>query len=115
MFRIELFCEDKDLAFVMHVLAGRAKNLNVQPVPEVNVQRLGGNKITPKSGNTLALIMEEIKRRKLETIRAADIRDIIGKLGYSPTSYQHFTKGLVKVGALAKHGKGQHMSYTVKS
>jgi len=114
MFKLEFFCEDKDLAGIMHALAGRAKNLDVMPVADATVQR-SGNKVTAKAGNTLALIVEELKKRRLESFKAADMKAVVRAVGYNPTSYNHFIKELVKIGAIGKLGKGSSMTYTVKS
>lgn len=116
MFRIEFLVDDKNLATVMHALAGLARDLNVLPVAGTNP--LNGTKPKqpnqprhPKSGRAHELLIDYMHNHNLTEITGGQAREIIGKLGLAQTSYSHYinnavARGLIKKGPKVLGGPG---------
>jgi DNA-binding transcriptional ArsR family regulator len=116
MFRISFIVEDKNLATIMHQLAGRAINLEVVPVAGSN-PALNGTAHIPR-GNIHELFLAALKARKMKTFVAKDARAICQEIGVSPTAYSHHLRVMIKEGLVnAKIQKGVHGGghlYTVR-
>jgi hypothetical protein len=112
MFQITCFVADKDLGEVFKRLVGIAKNLEHKFVPNVESKRNG--KAYQTAEDSKEAFMNEIRKRKLETLKATDAKAIVESLGYSPTSYSHFLQQMCRAHLLKKGKKdGIGMTYHV--
>lgn len=112
MFRIEFFVQDKDLGEAFKRLAGIARNLQHAYVP--NLEPKSNGKMHVTGNDALELLMKEVRKRGLTTIRGKEFKAIVEKVGLTPASYGYFLKGLLDAGAL-KRGKkeGTGLNYLV--
>jgi hypothetical protein len=107
MFRISFFVEDKNLAGILHSIAGSTFNLEVRPV--VNAQMVNG-RLKQKVATTLANFVAELKKAK--EITADEARAAAQRSGYGPSSYSYLLQSIVKAGLIKKNGmKGNRMQY----
>lgn len=109
MFRLVAFVEDKNLAAVLHALAGKVKTLEV-PQPVVNMTK-GGKAET--DGSLVALFIAHVYKQKIMKVTTADVRLFLETMGRSAASCQYVIKQAVKLGALKRHGKGPGTHYIV--
>jgi hypothetical protein len=116
MFRVTLFVDDKNLGELFKRLAGIARDLEHQYVPNVEA---GGKpngatpKIKLKAGDTLELFTKEARQRKLTEIDTSQAKSIISDLGFSPTSYSYFLSESIKRGFL-KRGPKKGMGFVYR-
>ena len=121
MFRIELFVEDKNLAGVMHALAGRALDLKVVPVVNASKARhaSGGNAAASASvqakteGDTVQVLRAGLYEPG-RAIRAHDVKVELARMGRNASSYSYYLQEMIRRGLLKRHpGKGTNgMTYT---
>lgn len=116
MFRIEFFVDDKNLGEAFKRLAGIARNVSHAYVPNVETKRNG--KMTSSASDSVELIMNEFRKRKVTEVNADVARSVIGDLGFNPNSYSYFLHKAIKLGLLSKGkkipGKSFAMSYALK-
>jgi len=124
MFRITFTVEDRNLAKIMHQLAGQAYNLEVVPVagsnPElmpVNGSARGkGGVPGPRTAQMLRadivaaggapqMLIKVMRENKMTEINAAKVKDFCRKMGLSITSYSHLISSAIDLGLLKKAGK----------
>jgi hypothetical protein len=114
MFRIEAFCDDKNLSRVLHALLGLVHGQPaIQPVANGKVVK--GEVRAKINGNLPEMFAEYIKTNKLEAVRPADIRAFAIENGYAEKSYSLLLKRLIQAKFLRKKpgGKGNKISYSV--
>lgn len=94
MFRIEFFCEDKNLPRILRALTGLSVGQpRVQPVANAETT---GEKIKQRTnGNAVDLFSEWIKKRKLTFITPTLAREFAVEHGYMEKSYSLILKNLV--------------------
>jgi hypothetical protein len=110
MFRIAFFVDDKNLAEVMHAVSGRARQLEVVPV--VNAAGAPNGKVRQQAGSSRELVLQGLTKLG-KTFGSVEVRAVLKKLGLSPSSWNHFTKDLVKEGSLTTTKAGTRTLYTV--
>lgn len=128
MFKIECFCEDKNLAPILHALAGVGA-LNVSSVPVMGTNpalakpavRLPHSrpKVEIPEGGAHLLLVERMKKLGKTEVTAAETREILKDLGLSPTSYSYMltnavNDGLIKKGPRVAQGMGHLWRLTAK-
>lgn len=119
MFRIELFCEDRDLPGILHDLAGRKVEYTVTPVmgtnPALQQQTKAGLPRQRQTqlkradivaiGGAGAMLAKLMREQKLVEANATQVRDLCKKMGLSPASYSHVLNDAVKGGFIKKGGR----------
>jgi hypothetical protein len=113
MFRVEFYVDDKNLGEAFKRLAGLAKNINHNYVP--NIESKANGKLHTAAVDTQELFVNEMKKRKLTQVNANAAREIMGSLGFSPSSYSYMLQGLLKAGHVKKSGTPQKFIYTLKT
>jgi hypothetical protein len=114
MFRIEMFCDDKNLPRVLHQLAGLVLGTpKINPV--ANAGAKAGEVKSRTNGDLLALFSAHLKQRKLTAVMAADVREFARANGYREGSYSHILAKAIAAKLLRKRagGKGTKTTYTV--
>jgi hypothetical protein len=114
MFRIETFCEDKNLPRVLHALSGLVQGQPaIQPV--ANAKLVKGKVQARNNGQLLEMFAEHLKANKMTTVQPADVKAFAAKNGYAEASSTYFLGKWVKAGLLKKKsgGKGRKASYVV--
>jgi hypothetical protein len=112
MFRIEAFCDDKNLPRVLHALAGLVHGQPaIQPV--ANAQVTNGE--LHSSGDLTEQFGKYAKVLKLKKFVAGDLTEFTKMIGLAPSSRQYVIKQLLTAKAIRKHGAGSKMTYTVVS
>src|SRR5262245_51522187 len=114
MFRLEIFCEDKNLPRVLHSLTGLiADTPKIQPV--ANAKMTGGKIKAKVNGNLPELFKAFAKKNKLATVTPAELKTFAVEHGYAETSYSLFLARLVKEKILRKRSgtKGNRTAYMV--
>jgi hypothetical protein len=118
MFRITFMCEDKNLARVMHDLAGQAYDLQVVPVAGSNptVRKSSGSGLNTRmpqlkrediiaAGGAAQMLVKVMRQQKLDSVTAPKVKEICRGLGLSTTSYSHLLNNALKLGLVRKAGK----------
>jgi hypothetical protein len=112
MFRIEAFCDDKNLARVLHALAGLVLAAP-KITPVANAQAKNGEVKAASSGEVLPMLSSYLKKRRLDVVNATVVREFAVAHGYSAASYSHILKKATQARLLRKRGKGTKSSYAV--
>lgn len=120
MFRLSFICEDKNLARIMHSLAGQAINLEVVPVagtnPELAPTNGSGRNTGPrtpqllrddivKAGGAPQMLVSIMRKHKLAEINAKKVKEFCLQMGLSTKSYSHLLRSATDHGLLKKAGK----------
>ena len=110
MFRIEAFCDDKNLPRVLHALAGLVHGQPaIQPVANAKVKN--GVIRAKSSGDIVEMFAEHLKTNKISIVIPADIRAFAVKHGYAEKSYSFFLSKLIQAKLLKrKPGMKSHKS-----
>lgn len=112
MFRVAFFVEDKNLAVVMHSVSGRVRGLEVQPVSSVNIA--GDGKLKEANGNMGELLVEHIRKHKLDRITRKDVLAWLETIGRPNASAGTLLARAVKAGVLRPaQGRGSQSYYGV--
>jgi len=112
MFRLEVFVAKKHLADVFERLTNIADIHSVALVP--NLEAKANGKIYQTSADTIELLSKEIHKRGKSEIMGPEIKVLVAKAGFSPTSYHHYVGSLIQAGVLKKGKKIQNaMQYIV--
>lgn len=112
MFRVSFFVEDKNLATVMHSVSGRVRQLEVLPVSSVNVAPNG--KLKEAQGNMGELLVEHIRKHKLERIARKDVQEWLEQIGRPNASAGTLLARAVKAGVLRPaQNRGKQAFYGV--
>lgn len=114
MFQITFFVEDHKLGEAFKRLAGVARDLKHQYVPNVELAN-GKAKVM---GDVVDLFMREAHNRKLSEFKASEARSIVESIGLAGSSYSHVLgkvreAGFITAKALPK-GKGAGLLYILK-
>lgn len=114
MFRIEAFCDDKNLPRVLHALTGLVHGQPaIQPVANAKVVK--GEVRAKVNGNLVELFAAHIKKNKLTTVAPSDIKAFAMENGYAAGSYSLFLKRMLQAKFLKKKAgtTGAKTIYTV--
>lgn len=112
MFKIEFYCEDKNLGEAFKRLSGIAMNVGHAYVP--NLEKKPNGKVYQTSADTLEMLSKEIHKQGKTTIMGTEMRSIISEVGMNPNSYSHYINSLVNAGMLKKGKKiGTAVQYIV--
>jgi hypothetical protein len=110
-------CDDKNLAMIMHNLAGQAYDLQVVPVAGSNptlgrsVSGTGSRQPQLKrediiaAGGAAQMLVKVMRQQKLDTATAAEVKELCRHMGLSVTSYSHLLNNALKLGLIRKAGK----------
>ena len=114
MFRIEFSTTDKNVGEALKRLHGLATQIEYAYVPDVLAPLRNGQAGEKPARDRTGLILAELHKRKLTEIKGPQLRELIAALGMNRTSSHHYTKNLIKRGAL-RTGKliGNTMTYIV--
>jgi hypothetical protein len=114
MFRIEAFCDDKNLPRVLYALMGLVHGQPaIQPVANAKVTK--GEVRAKSNGQLLEIFAEHLKTNKITTVRPADVKAFSVKHGYSEASSNYFIQQWVKAKLLKRKPgtKGSSSTYLV--
>lgn len=114
MFRIETYCDDKNLPRVLHALMGLVHGQpKIQPVANAKVS--DGKVRAKTNGDIPALFIEYLKTHKIREVVPANIKAFAIKQGYAEKSYSFFLSKLIKAKILHKKtgSKGYKTTYVV--
>jgi len=113
MFRIEIFCDDKNLARILQGLSGLILGQpNVQPV--VNAKMANGHITAETSGDELEMWETHIRKHKITELSGTDAKEYFLTRGKSSTTYAYWLRQAVEAGILKRRGKGTGMKYIVQ-
>jgi len=104
MFRIEVFVEDRKLAYVLWALSGHVVNMTA-PQPVVNAEKKNGKIAAETSGNSVDMLRKWLVEHKFKTVRAAQIRTFCEEVGLSSKSYYNMVTRARNAGLLKKTRK----------
>jgi len=122
MFKIEFFTDDKNLPHLLRAVTGKVMNLSVVPVVNAVPEKIkkgkgkGKGKLNGKlrqvhdAEQTIGLFCKELK--KYDTINANNTKEVLTKIGMSPTSYNHFLNEAVKAGMIKKVKKDGKINWS---
>jgi hypothetical protein len=114
MFRIEAFCDDKNLPRVLHALTGLLLGTpKIQPV--ANAQASNGVIKAKVNGDLAALFEAHVKRHRLATVTPKQLKEFAVEHGYSEKSYSNILTRMIEAKHLRKKQgtKGQNTLYVV--
>jgi hypothetical protein len=114
MFRIEAFCDDKQLPRVLHALTGLLLGTpKVQPV--ANAQAKNGQIKAKVNGELPAMFQAHIKQHHYKSVTPTDIKAFAVQHGYAEASYSLLLSKMVKAKVLRKipSAKGNKSRYLV--
>lgn len=104
MFKIDFLVDDKHLASVLVGLSGKARDLHVVPV--TNAEPAPNGQVKAKhDGLAFEQFVAEIRKRKLASFVASDVKAIAKHLGYAETSYFHLIGGALEAKLIHKQSK----------
>ena len=113
MFRISFFVEDKQLAGVLHQIAGAGpKDLEVVPVANLAAKKNGELKVTAQA--SVEGFLQALRKSGAE-INAESARAAAAQCGGSAASYGYFLKKAIQQGAIRKKGQGTRSIYEWRS
>jgi hypothetical protein len=111
MFKIDCFCDDRNLARVHHALAGIV--LDLKAVPVVNAKAGRNGKVTAETnGGTLSLLAEWLKKEQATNVRASDIKAFATSHGKSEKSYSSILKTGTNAGLLKRLARAPRLDTT---
>jgi hypothetical protein len=118
MFKIEFFTDDKNLPHLLRAVTGKVMNLSVVPVVNAVPEKTKRGKIKPNgklrqvhnAEQTMGLFCKELK--KYDTINASNTKEVLTKIGMSPTSHNHFLNEAVKHGLIKKVKKDGKINWS---
>lgn len=114
MFRIETFCDDKNLPRVLHALTGLVLGQpSIQPVANA---KAGKNGVKAKtSGELLEMFEAHAKKHHLKEVTPTQLKAFAVEHGYSEGSYSLILSKMIKAKHLKKKpgAKGNRMAYLI--
>lgn len=117
MFRIECFCEDKNLPNVLRALAGLVRGQpSVMPVVNIVDERVSaknGALRAATSGKLVDMLAAHLRQTHKDYIAPKEIADWLQKHGKSRLSTSYVASMAVDAGILKKTGKGAATLYQV--
>lgn len=115
MFRVECYCEDKNLAKVHHALTGLVHDLKTVPVVNA-AQGANGTLIAKGDGTVLNLLADHLKSSRATTFSSKQAQEFLRTHGFSSSSSSYLTASAVAAGLLRKTKKsGQFLVRSAKS
>ena len=123
MFRISFFVDDKNLGEAFKRLAGVAKNVEHVYVPNVEskptIESKPNGKLHMSADDAADMFVKAMRKRRWAEVDAERAREIVGEMGFSPTSYSYLLQKIVAAGLMTKKkklaGKGSAMTYVLKA
>ena len=116
MFKIEGLVDDKRLAEVLHLLAGRV--YNVSAVPIHNAEKTANGQVKAKHGSITEVVLDHIKQHKLKQFTTSDIGDALIAAGWKSRSAANYALDTLRKRGLLKKSKrrvaGRNGSKTVQ-
>jgi hypothetical protein len=117
MFRLEIFCDDKKLAQVLHALQGLVlENPKINPV--VNAKANGKGEIQQAtSGLAIDLFIERLRTDKPGVVNTPYMREFLESIGRSPRSVGSLVEAAKDAGVLKKNastGKSKRTGWSIK-
>jgi hypothetical protein len=112
MFKIEMFCDDKNLPKILTAVTGLALGVP-KAVPVVNAEHKNGQLKARTSGDVPALFSAWAKKHHLAEVNASAMREFATAHGWSPGSYSSLLTKVVKAKVVRKIGKGTHSKYKI--
>jgi hypothetical protein len=117
MFRVEFFVDDKKLADALRNVAGVARQLQVHPVVNVEMNQSSGRAQALKAasnGGLLDMFGTYLARSNVEQLRPKEIAEWLGKNGFSKQSASYLGRHAVEAGMMKKTGKSAATIYVVR-
>ena len=121
MFQVKFFVEDRFLGEALKRLAGIARGVEHAYVPNLEPERgskANGHapKVKMSAADSLDMLMKELRKRKLGDFKSKVVQEVVGEMGFSPTSYSHFITGAIKAGFVGKkkNPEGNGVVYYLK-
>jgi hypothetical protein len=112
MFKIEFYCEDKNLGEAFKRLSGIAMDVTHAYVP--NLEKKADGKIYQTAVDSVDMLTKELHKQKLTEIMGPQMKEIVSKVGLNPASAAHYTQHLITAGVLKKGKKIRNtMQYIV--
>jgi hypothetical protein len=118
MFLIKFYVDDKSLGEAFKRLAGLARGIEHAYVPNLApTGKANGHeqKVKMTAADSAEMFVKEVHKKKLTTFNAAQAREIVVGMGFSPTSYSYVLRTLNEQGVLKRSGTAQKMVYTLKT
>lgn len=113
MFRLEIFCDDKNLSRILHSLKGLAIGQpGIQPV--ANAEAKNG-KVKARNGDLPGMFLAHVKKHQLKDITADHMRQFGTDHGYNPNGYGGLLKRLMESKTIRKRtgSKGSNTTYVL--
>lgn len=110
MFRLEGFCEDKNVVNILKSLTGVVMDFKIVPVANAKVQN--GKVAAKTDGDSISILLDFIKKHQLKEITSAQGQELMREIGNKPGSYSNFFQRAIRAKVLKQSGKGV---YTVLS
>jgi len=99
---------------VLHSINGKVLNLQVVPVINAVAAKdhrgKPNGKLKQDAEHTMGLFCKELK--KYDTINANNTKEVLTKIGMSPTSHNHFLNEAVKHGLIKKVKKDGKINWS---
>jgi hypothetical protein len=114
MFRVEFFCEDKNLPRILRTLTGLIPTTpKIQPV--ANAESVDGRIKQKTNGSAIELFKTWATKHKLISVAPNQIREFAREHGYMESSYSLILKNLVIAKLVRKNPKtkGNKISYKI--
>jgi hypothetical protein len=115
MFKIEVLCDDKNLARLLRGLTGLTLGVP-RVVPVVNAEASGGKVRAETDGSLVSMLDAYLRRHKLTNVGAAEIKQFAVASGYAVGSYTFIIRKATDANLLRKRpgkGTGSKAVYTV--
>jgi hypothetical protein len=113
MFRIETFCDDKNLPRVLHALTGLVLGVP-KATPVANATKKSNGAVRAEtSGDVTELFSAFVAKAHLREVNAASMKEFCRAHGYADASYSHVLGRLIKAKLLRKRGTGSGSKYLV--
>jgi hypothetical protein len=110
MFRISFLVDDKHLAPVLTSLTGKARDLSVVPVG--NVEAVPNGRGKHRTENSYELFMNEVRKRGVKQMTPKDVKELLDSMGRSSSSYSHLLNRAMADRAIKKSkAPGAHNAF----
>jgi hypothetical protein len=113
VFKIEdVYCDDKKVGDVLRALLGLVVGIP-KAIPVINAKAERGKIKALTNGKLIDMFAHYITSQKADTIKPAEVKAWLKKMGRSPLSYGYLQKQAVKSGLLKKTGATSNSLYYV--
>lgn len=93
MFKVECYCDDKNVARVLRALAS-AGALEVKPVPVAGAEVVNGKLQGNAPGGAVDVVWNDIKKNKWPRFTSETVQTILSANGFKPSGAVHVAKQL---------------------